>query len=90
MVDLRRQRDYVAVVMDDVRGLIKKYLDYPPLLDRIGDNEDLVAAGVNSGEMIRVALGCEEYLDRVLTDAELTSMTCVRAIAEVLTAKTGA
>lgn len=75
--------------MDDVRELIKKQLDYPPLLDRIGDNEDLIASGVNSGEMIRIALGCEEHLRRVLTDAELTAMTSVRAIAEVLAAKTG-
>lgn len=89
MVDLGRQRELVAGVMDGVRELIRKQLDYPPLLDRIGDDEDLVAAGVNSGEMIRVALGCERYLDRQLTDAELTGMTSVRAITALLTTKAG-
>ena len=75
--------------MDGVRELIKRHLDYPPLLDRIGDDEDLVAAGVNSGEMIRVALGCERYLDRQLTDAELSEMTSVHAIASVLATRVG-
>jgi acyl carrier protein len=89
MVDLRRQREHMAGVMDDARELIKKRLDYPPLLDRIDDHEDLVAAGVNSGEMIRVALGCEEYLGRPLSDTELASMTSVRAIAEVLAGTAG-
>ncbi len=50
--------------MDSARELIKTGLDYPPLLDRIGDHEDLVTVGVNSGEMIRIALACEEYLGR--------------------------
>jgi acyl carrier protein len=71
------------------RALIKKYLDYPPLLDRVADDEDMVAAGVNSGEMIRIAMGCEEHLDRQLTDAELTGMTSVRAIAGVLAGRSG-
>lgn len=71
--------------MDGVRQLIKRGLDYPSLLDRIGDHEDLVAVGVNSGEMIRIALVCEEYLGRPLDDAELASMTSVRSIMAVLT-----
>jgi acyl carrier protein len=73
----------------DAREVIRKHLDYPPLLDRIGDDEDLVVAGVNSGEMIRVAMGCEQRLGRRLTDAELTRMTSVRAIAEVLSSEVG-
>lgn len=75
--------------MDDVRALIRRNLDYPPLLDRIADDGDLVAAGVNSGEMIRVALDCEEYLRRPLTDAELTRMTSVLGIAKLLADGTG-
>lgn len=71
--------------MDSARELIKTGLDYPPLLDRIGDHEDLVTVGVNSGEMIRIALACEEYLGRRLTDAELTGMTSVWSITAVLT-----
>ena len=70
--------------MEQARALIRKSLDYPGLLDRIADDEDLVAAGVNSGEMIRVALGCEDFLDRVLTDPELSRITSVRSVAELI------
>jgi hypothetical protein len=70
--------------MEQARALIRKSLDYPGLLDRIADDEDLVAAGVNSGEMIRVALGCEDFLDRALTDAELSRITSVRSVAELI------
>lgn len=75
--------------MDEVRGLIRRNLDYPPLLDRIGDDEDLVAAGVNSGEIIRIALACEQYLDRPLTDGELLRMTSVQEIAKLLASEPG-
>lgn len=70
--------------MDDARALIRRHLDFPGLLDRIDDDQDLVAAGVNSGEMIRVALGCEEALDRPLSDAELSAITSVRSVAGLL------
>jgi hypothetical protein len=79
------QRERMAVLMDNARELIKTGLDYPPLLDRIDDHEDLVALGVNSGEMIRIALACEGYLGRRLTDAELAGMTSVWSITAVLT-----
>lgn len=68
----------------DARALIRRNLDYPPLLDRIADDHDLVAAGVNSGEMIRVALDCEQHLGRPLTDEELTRMTSIQQIAALL------
>ena len=74
--------------MEQARALIRKCLDYPGLLDRIADDDDLVAAGVNSGEMIRVALGCEDFLDRALTDPELSRITSVRSVAELLAAAT--
>ena len=76
--------------MDEVRELIKKGLDFPALLDRIGDDEDLVSAGVNSGEMIRVALACEDHLNRPLTDAELSGITSVSSVAGLLGRKIGA
>jgi len=75
--------------MADVRQLIKKGLDYPLLLDRISDHDDLVAAGVNSGEMIRIALVCEEYLGRRLTDAELAGLTSVQSVASVIAGQEG-
>jgi acyl carrier protein len=69
---------------DEARALIKRNLDFPDLLDQVADDEDLITAGVNSGELIRIALGCEEHLSRALTDDELGGLTSVHAVAELL------
>lgn len=66
------------------REIVRENLDYPALLDQIGDEEDLVNAGVNSGEIIRVALGCENHLDRPLTDVELSRITTIGSVADLL------
>jgi hypothetical protein len=68
----------------DARALVARQLDLPALLDRVGDDDDLVACGVNSGELIYVARACEERLDRPLTDAELAGLTTIRAVADLL------
>ncbi len=70
--------------MTGARELIRANLDLPALLDRIGDGDDLIAAGVNSGEVVRIALRCEQHLGRVLSDDELTALSTVRAVAELL------
>jgi acyl carrier protein len=74
---------------DEARALIRAGLDLPILLDRIGDTDDLVAAGVNSGEIVRVALQCEQRLGRPLTDDELSTLTSVAAVTELLTESAG-
>ena len=70
--------------MSTARTLVRANLDHPALLDRIADDDDLVAAGVNSGELIRVARACEERLGRPLGDEELADLTSVRAVADLL------
>ena len=70
--------------MVDARTVIKEGMDYPHLLDRIADDDDLVAAGVNSGEMIQIALSCERHLRRALTGDELSGLGSVRAVARLL------
>jgi acyl carrier protein len=72
------------------REIVRENLDHPALLDQISDEEDLVNAGVNSGEIIRVALGCENRLDRPLTDGELSRITSVRSVADLLAQDGGA
>jgi hypothetical protein len=72
--------------MTAARDLVRAHLDHPALLDRIADGDDLVAAGVNSGELIRVALACEERLGRPLGDEELSDLTSVQAVADLLRA----
>ncbi|HET6636779.1 MAG TPA: phosphopantetheine-binding protein [Streptomyces sp.] len=70
--------------MSRARTLVHDSLDNPALLDRIKDDDDLVRCGVNSGELIRLALHCEGDLGRPLTDEELTALTSVRAVADLL------
>jgi hypothetical protein len=70
--------------LSTARELIRKCLDLPVVLDRLGDDDDLLTGGINSGELVRVALGCEERLGRPLTDDELTGLDTVRAVARVL------
>ena len=70
--------------MTTARAIVRESLDYPALLDRISDDEDLVGAGVNSGELIRVALRCEQHLGRPLGDEELADLTTVRAVADLI------
>jgi acyl carrier protein len=76
--------------MSEARSLIKEGMDYPHLLDRITDDDDLLTAGINSGEMIRIALSCEHHLRRALTDQELSGLGTVAAVAELLRQARGA
>jgi acyl carrier protein len=73
-----------ARTLDAVRTLIKGGLDHPSLLDRLGDEDDFTAAGIGSGELIRIALSLEEELGRPLEDEELLGLTSVRAVAGLI------
>jgi acyl carrier protein len=77
----------MAAVMTGARELIRASLDLPAMLDLIADDDDLIRAGVNSGELVQVAMHCEERLGRVLTDDELAGLSTVRAVAELLAGK---
>ncbi|MGW7328275.1 phosphopantetheine-binding protein [Streptomyces sp. NPDC054840] len=68
------------------RILVKDCLDLPALADTIGDQDVLVNAGVNSGELIRVVQRCEETLGRPLDDDELTGIGSIAAVAALLSA----
>ena len=72
--------------MKQARDLIRAHLDLPELIDRIGDDDDLVGSGVDSGEVVRIALGCETQLGRVLSDDELARLSTGRAVADLLAA----
>ncbi|WP_371649210.1 MULTISPECIES: acyl carrier protein [unclassified Streptomyces] len=70
--------------MTDTRQLVSQCLDFPSILDSIGDADDFVSSGVNSGEVIRIALRCEEELGRALSDEELASLNTLAAVRELL------
>jgi acyl carrier protein len=73
--------------MTDARELIRASLDLPALLDRVADDDDLIGAGINSGELVQIALHCEEQLGRMLTDDELAGLSTVRAVDQLLAGK---
>jgi hypothetical protein len=76
----------MSTAAGEARDLIRGCLDLPALLDRIGDEEDLVGSGVNSGEIVRIALRCEHRMGRLLTDTELAELSTVRAVTALLSA----
>ncbi len=74
--------------MENVHGyareLVAACVDLPGILDSIGDDDDLVSRGVDSGEILNVALRCEQVLGRSLTDGELSRLTSISAVAELV------
>ncbi|GHI86201.1 acyl carrier protein [Streptomyces xanthophaeus] len=70
--------------MSLARTLVRQSLDHPALLDRVSDEASLAGAGVNSGELIRLALNIEQQLGRALDDEELLELTSISAVAELV------
>ncbi|MDT9701485.1 phosphopantetheine-binding protein [Streptomyces sp. P17] len=68
-------------------ALLLEFVDLPELLDGIGRDDDLTTAGLNSGDLIRLALAIEEQTGSPLDDDELTALHTVEGIDQVLTAR---
>ncbi|ROO87818.1 hypothetical protein EDD29_5461 [Actinocorallia herbida] len=66
------------------RALIENSVDLAAVVDRLSDDDDLAFGGVDSGEIVRVGLRCEDVLGRPLTGDELAGLTSVRAVADLL------
>ncbi|MGV9449835.1 phosphopantetheine-binding protein [Streptomyces sp. NPDC003635] len=71
-------------------ALLLEFVDMPELLDGIGRDDDLTTAGLNSGDLIRLALAIEEQTGSPLDDDELTALHTVEGIDQVLTARSAA
>jgi len=70
------------------RVLLMEVLDVPQLADTIADDADLILAGINSGDLIRLGLRIEEQTDLPLTDDELIELQTVNGIDNVLANRT--
>ncbi|MGW0881227.1 phosphopantetheine-binding protein [Streptomyces sp. NPDC002671] len=68
-------------------ALLLEFVDLPELLDGIGRDDDLTTAGLNSGDLIRLALAIEERTGSPLDDDELTALHTIEGIDQVLTAR---
>jgi hypothetical protein len=73
----------------NARELVASCLDNPLMLDRIGDTEEFQAAGINSGEVIRIALRCEDEVGRPLDDDELAMAGTLQGIDRLLAKEVG-
>lgn len=65
------------------RQLLADLLDDPTLVEVAAD-EDLLAAGLNSGDIIRLALAIEEITGEPLDDQALSRLYTVDGLEEVL------
>lgn len=72
--------------IDAAREILAGCMDLPMLLEGIGDEDDLTASGLGSAELLLIALRCEELLGRPLGDGELSELTTVTAIADLMAA----
>jgi acyl carrier protein len=65
------------------RELLASLLDDPTLVEVTAD-EDLLAAGLNSGDIIRLALAIEELTGEPLDDKALSRLYTVDGLEQVL------
>ncbi|MFI1563612.1 acyl carrier protein [Streptomyces sp. NPDC020490] len=76
--------------MNDVaspgRRLLLELVDVPGLFDELADDADLLSAGINSGELIRLALAIEERTGVALDDDEMAGLYTIDGIDRVLRA----
>jgi len=59
-------------------------LDVPELSAQIPDDADLILAGINSGDLIRLGLAIEERTQRPLSDDDLIALQTITGIDRIL------
>lgn len=72
--------------IDVARELVGRAIGKSWILGTVNADDDLLAAGVSSAEMLRVALACEEVIGRGLRDGELEQIFSLSSIAALLRA----
>ncbi|MCW5253063.1 MULTISPECIES: phosphopantetheine-binding protein [unclassified Streptomyces] len=68
------------------RRLLLELVDVPGLFDDLADDADLLTVGINSGELIRLALAIEERTGVPLEDEEMATLYTIDGIDRVLAA----
>lgn len=66
------------------RRLLLDVVESPGLVEGLSAGEDLLSAGINSGELIRLALAIEEYTGEPLDDELLPTLCTIEGIDQVL------
>ncbi|MDQ2958069.1 MAG: phosphopantetheine-binding protein [Actinomycetota bacterium] len=66
------------------RQLLLELADAPGLFDDLAADADLLSAGINSGELIKLALAIEERTGQPLDDEVLVTLYTIEGIDRVL------
>ena len=69
------------------RQLLMEVLDVPEIAVKIPPETDLILAGINSGDLIRLGLTIEERTQLPLTDDDLMDLQTVAGIDRVLASR---
>ncbi|MER0245283.1 phosphopantetheine-binding protein [Streptomyces sp. 796.1] len=67
--------------------LLLEFVDLPQLIEGVPGDADLINAGLNSGDLIRLALDLEERTGTPLDDDELGALHTLDGINRVLVAR---
>jgi acyl carrier protein len=70
------------------RRLLMEVLDVPEVAAKIPSDADLILAGINSGDLIRLGLSIEERTELPLSDDDLMDLQTVDGIDRVLANRT--
>jgi acyl carrier protein len=70
------------------RRLLMEVLDVPEVAAKIPSDADLILAGINSGDLIRLGLSIEERTHLPLSDDDLMDLQTVDGIDRVLANRT--
>lgn len=67
------------------RQLLLELADAPGVFDDLAADADLLSAGINSGELIKLAMAIEDRTGQPLDDDALVTLYTISGIDEVLT-----
>ncbi|GAA4667027.1 phosphopantetheine-binding protein [Streptomyces youssoufiensis] len=70
--------------------LLLEFVDLPQLIEGVPGDADLINAGLNSGDLIRLALALEERTGAPLDDDELGALHTLDGINQVLVSREAA
>jgi acyl carrier protein len=73
--------------MSPGRQLLMEVLDVPEIGAKIPPDADLILAGINSGDLIRLGLTIEERTNLPLSDDDLMDLQTVSGIDRVLASR---
>ena len=70
--------------LERARAIVRDNVDTGYLVDEVDAEDHFSTAGISSGDIIRIAQGCEAELGRALTEDELVGLQSVADIAALL------